>query len=96
MVGLFMHSDFNKVFLSYDVAVIQWIMPCHKNRKATRVITLWRVTSLTTSMSTVYFLLEILSILKATKSNFKGSYDKQNPTLVVMLYRIYETRRRLV
>ena len=30
-------------YLSYDVAVIQWITSCHKNRMTTRVITLWRV-----------------------------------------------------
>ena len=85
-------------FLSYDVAVIQWITSCHKNRMTTRVITLWRVdvTSLTTSMSTMCFLLEILSILKAIKSNILESYDKQNLTLVVISYEIYETRRRLV
>ena len=53
--------------------------------------TLWRVdvTSLTTSMSTMRFLLEILSILKAIKSDLKGSYDKQNLTLEVILYEIY-------
>ena len=64
----------------------------------TGVITLWRVvvTSLTTYVSVMRFLLEILSILKAIKSNFKKSYDKQNLTLVVILYEIYETRRRLV
>ena len=42
------------------------------------------------------FLLEILSILKAIKSDFKGCYDKQNLTLVVISYEIYETRQRLV
>ena len=44
--------------LSNDVAVIQWITPCHENRMSTRVITLWRVdvTSLTTSVSTMRFL----------------------------------------
>ena len=33
--------------LSYDVAVIQWLTSCHKNRMTTRYITLgyWRVTS---------------------------------------------------
>ena len=35
----------------------------------------------------------ILFILKAIKSKFKGSYDKQNLTLVVISY---ETRRRFV
>ena len=39
--------------LSYDVAVIQWITSSHKNYMTTRVITLWRVsvTSLTMSVS---------------------------------------------
>ena len=51
---------YHKWHLAYDVAVIQWITSCHKNRMTTRVITLWRidVTSLTTSMSTMRFLLE--------------------------------------
>ena len=31
------------IILSYDVAVIQWIMSCHKNRMTSRVITLARV-----------------------------------------------------
>ena len=41
---------YSKLFLSYYVAVIQWITSCHKNRMTTRVITHWRVcvTSLTT------------------------------------------------
>ena len=40
----------------------------------TRVITLWcvDVTSLTTSVATVRFLFEILSILKAITFSFKG------------------------
>ena len=66
---------------------------------ATRVITLSRVdvTSLTTSVSAVRFLFEIhvLSILKAIKSDFKGSYDKQNLDTRGHSYEIYETRRRL-
>ena len=55
---------FNKRNLSYDVAVIQWIMSCHKNRMTRRVITLWRVdvTSLTTSVSTMHFRIEIMFI----------------------------------
>ena len=53
----------------------------------TRIITLWRVhiTSLTTSVSTMRFLIEIMFVLKAIKSHFKGSYDKQNLTLVLIL-----------
>ena len=84
--------------LSHDVAAIHWITSFHKNRMTTRVITLWRVdvTSLTTSVSTTRFLLEILSIFTAIKSHFKGSYVKQNLTLVVNSYEIYESRRRLV
>ena len=35
-------------------------------------------------------------ILKTIKSHFKGIYDKQNLTLVVISYEIYETRRRLL
>ena len=42
------------------------------------------------------FPIEILIILKAIKSHFKGSYDKQNLTLVIISYEIYKTRRRLV
>ena len=32
------------------------------------------------------FLIEIMFILKAIKSHFSGSYDKQNLTLVVISY----------
>ena len=69
-----------------------------QNRMTTRVITLWRVyvTSSITSVSTMHFLSEIIFILKAIKSDFKGSCDKQNHSLVVISYEIYETRRRLV
>ena len=42
------------------------------------------------------FLIEIMLHLKVIKSHFKGSYDKQNLTLVVISYEIYETRQRLV
>ena len=60
--------------LSYDVAVIQWKASCHKNRMTTRGITLWRVyvTSLTTSVSTMHFLSEIIFIFKAINSQLKG------------------------
>ena len=63
----------------------------------TGVITLWRihVMSLTISMSAMHFLTEIMFILKAIKSQCKGSYDKQNLTLVVISYEIYEIRQRL-
>ena len=64
-------------FLSYDVAVIEWITSCNKNCSTTRVITVWRVhvTSLTTSVSIVRFLAEIMFILKAMKSLLKRLYD---------------------
>ena len=53
-----------EIVLSHNVAVIQWITSCHKNRMTTRVITLWRerVTLLTTSMSTLRFLIKIICI----------------------------------
>ena len=59
--------------LSHDLAVIGWITSCNKNRMTTRVITLWRVhvTSLSTSVSTVRFLAEIVFIFKAIKSLLK-------------------------
>ena len=46
--------------LSYGVAVIQWITSYNKYHITTRVITLWRenVTSLTTSLSRMRFLLK--------------------------------------
>ena len=72
------HKDQNseqyqvKNTLSYDDAVIEWITSGHKNRMTTRVITLWRVyvPSLTTSVSTMSFLTEIMLLLKAVKSHF--------------------------
>ena len=78
--------------------LIEWIRSCHNNCMTTHVITLWRehVTPLTTTMSTMCFLIEIMFILKMTKSHFKRSYDKQYLTLVVISYEIDETRRRLV
>ena len=86
------------VGLSHDVTVIQWIALCHKNHQTTCVITLWHihVMSLKTSVSTMRFVIEIMLILKAIKSHFKGSYDKQNLTLLIISYEIYETCRRLV
>ena len=64
----------------------------------TYVITLWHkdVTSLMTSVSTMCFLIERMLILKAIKSHLKGPYDKQNLTLVVISYELYETHQRLV
>ena len=42
------------------------------------------------------FFIEIMSTLKVIKSTFERSYDKQNITLGVIKYEIYQTRRRLV
>ena len=66
--------------LSNDVAVIQWISLCHKNRMTTECNNTLACTrtSLTTSVSALCFLIEILFILKAIKSHFKRSHDKQN------------------
>ena len=77
----FKMSQTLKLPLSYDVAVIQWIISCHKNRMTTlarrrNVIDNVRVNNV--------FLIEIMVILKAIKSHFKGSYDEQNLTLVVI------------
>ena len=57
----------------------------------TLVITLWRVhvTSLTMSVATMRFHIELLFILKVIKSHLKGSYDKQNVTLVVISYEVF-------
>ena len=72
--------------LSVQVKHADILIRYARNRMTTHVITLWRVNvaSLTTSVSTMRLLLEILPILKAIKSNFKRSYDKQNLTLVVI------------
>ena len=78
---------------SMDVAVIQWITSCHENRMTIGVITPWHEyeTSLRMSVSAMHFLIEIMFILKAIKFHIKRSYDKQNFTLVFILYEIYET-----
>ena len=85
-------SGNNILILSYDVTVIQWITSCHKNRMTARVVTLWceHVTSSTTSVSTMRFHIELMFILKAITSRFIVSYDKQNLTLVDILYEIYK------
>ena len=65
------------------MAVIQWIMSCNKYP-----ITLWRecVTLLTMSVSTMRMLHKNNVHFEGDKSHFKGSYDKQNLTLVVISY----------
>ena len=54
----------------------------------THVLTLWRVyvMSLKRSVSAMHFLIEIMFNLKVIKPHFKGSYDKQNLTLMVISY----------
>ena len=37
-----------------------------------------------------------MSTFKAIKSHLKQSYDKQNLTLMIIAYEIYETRQRLI
>ena len=58
----------------------------------THVITHWseRITSMTTSISAMRYLNEIMFILKVLIFRFKGPYDKQNLTLMVISYEIYE------
>ena len=94
----FICKRLRRFIFSLGVAVIQWIMSCHKKSYATHVITLWciYVTSLITSVSTMSFNMEIMFNLKAIKSHFNGSFDIQNPTYVVISYEIYETSLRRV
>ena len=49
------------------------------------------ILSLSTTMSELHFLVEIMSILKVIISHFIGLYDKQNLTRVAISYEIYET-----
>ena len=74
------------------------ILSCHANYMIMCVITFWGVhkSSLTVPMSAMHFLFETLFIWKAIKSHFKGAHDKLNLTLLVISYKIYETRQRLV
>ena len=87
-----------KQYLSYDIAVFQWLMSYHKYPMTAHVITLWHkhATSLTMSVSAMSFLIEIVFILKEIKSHFKGSFDKDNLTLVGISYEIHETWQSLV
>ena len=83
----------DKTYLSYDIAIIQWITSCYKNCITTCVITHWHVAliSLTTSVSAMCFYIEHMFILKAIKFHFKRSYDNQNFIFMVISYEIYET-----
>ena len=72
----------------YDVAVIQWIMSCHKN--CNHALTKRNVIDKSTCQQ--YVPIEIMFILKVIKSRFEGSCDvcKQNPSLVAISYKIYQ------
>ena len=88
----------NIIYHNYDVTVIQWITSCHiKSYDHTCNNTLARRRNVIDNVRINNpFPTEIIIILKAIKSHFKGSYHKQNLTLVVISYEVYETRRRLV
>ena len=79
--------------LSYDVAVIEWITSCHKNHMTKHVITLWHNLIENVCVNNA-FSFEIMFNLKAIKSHCKGSYDKQNLTLMIISCEIYETCQR--
>ena len=80
--------------LSYDIAVIQWLTSCHKHPMTTRYITLGNCHDAV--RDNFVFSFEIMSTFKAIKLCLTQSYDKQNLTLVIISYEIYETRQRLV
>ena len=68
------------------------------NVMTTHVLTLSAGTSnvMMKSVTTMHFSLKKMSNLKAIKSHFERSYDKQNITLMVISYEIYQTCQRLV
>ena len=72
------------------------IPPLFRNNGLVKTHSGFYLTSLTTSMSTMYFLIEIMSISKAMKSHFSRSYDKHHLTLVVISYEIYVACQRRV
>ena len=73
--------------LSYDIVVIQWIMSCHKRSYNN---TLARTRNGIGNVPVYSVFLETLLISKATKPYFKGSYGKQNLTLVIS-HKLHET-----
>ena len=91
-----LHSHVVVNISSYDVADIQWITPCHKNRMACNNTLASRRNVIDNVRANNAFLAEIMSILEAIKFHYKGSHDEQNLTLMVILYEIYETRQRLI
>ena len=91
-------DSFSNNLIYHDIAVIQWIISCHKNYVTTCVKPLWpvHIMLLTTSVSTMRYFDEIMIIVTAMKYHMKKADDKQNLTLVVIFYEIYETCQRLV
>ena len=71
------------IYIYHIMSLLQWITSYHNNHTTTRVITHWRVyvTPLTTSMSAMCFIIEIMFSSNAIKSHFNGPFDKQNLTL---------------
>ena len=49
------------------------------------------VMSLAMTVSAMHFIIEIIFILNKIKSHFKGLYDTQYLTLIVISYNVYET-----
>ena len=87
--GIMKFHDFCKATygnLSYDIAVIQWLISCYKNCMTIRYVNTWLLAH------NVMFSFEAKSTFKATEFHLKQShvYDKQNLTLVVISYEIYE------
>ena len=78
------------MFLSYDVAVFQWIMSCHKNRMTTRNNTSAGIRSVIDDVrnNNVNFHWKYVHF-DGDKIVYKKSYDKTNLTLVVISYEIY-------
>ena len=70
-------------------------MSCQKNRM---IACNERVSFmlLTTSVSIMLFIIEILFILYETKSDFQGSYDKQNLTLAEGSFHKFHMQRLIV
>ena len=80
-------------FLSYDVAVIPWITSCHKSYDHTCINTFARTHNVIDNVQDNY------AFSHSANVHFEGdkrSYGKQNLTLVIISYKIYETRRRLL
>ena len=82
----------SKCFLSYEVSINQGITSYDKNPMNMHVMTYWRdlLTSLTTTLSTMRFRIELMSILL-----LKGSYEKENYSLPVISHENYDIPKDL-